>query len=153
MPSTPAALPTPSDLSPAANTALARPLSCCPACGQGLEAIAAVRWNVEAGLLTWPGGAVEFTPRQSLIFDVLWRAFEKGATLTGEQLLTRAYSDDINGGPVSSTIVVFLNQMRRRMAGSPLQIARNPGRRSKPYRLTIVRPCGPLMSIQRKGQL
>lgn len=108
---------------------------CCPTCGAALRDDA-VFWDQNAGVLVAGGKAVRFSPRESLIFDALWRSRHRGGFQTREQFIEAAYADDIDGGPESSsTISVHLWKIRRKLEGCGYTIPQNMGMPRTGYRI------------------
>lgn len=111
-------------------------MAICPVCN-GPLLDRPLTWFPEARALIVGDKALIFNKYPARIFDALWSAMQRGAGLTGNQLLDLVYFDDPSGGPDSGTIAisVMIHRMRRQLNSLGLFITSPRGKGEAFYRL------------------
>lgn len=94
----------------------------CPCCGNEMNVPSGIVFRVESHTLISSDFSVTFGANQARLFDLLWKSRNTGAVVSNEKMIDYLYGHDADGGPDSDIIKVMINQMRRKLARTGIEI-------------------------------
>ncbi len=96
----------------------------CPCCGGAIVG-AKMQWLKKQRILIWDGGACSLSERESMVFDVLWRARSYGEPIPRERIISAAYAGmdaPKNEASAGGYVSIILAKLRRKTREAGLTI-------------------------------